>query len=190
MSTETGKSIVLIGRGITMPQNIKAKFEIRDEDFQVAIELDVKATQMSGQRPGRLICERLAVTSLPPGGPVTFRTLSRIPVAELIRLAGVNEWQKLDSTGGSKVTSTKRVRMSDAMVKQLRAEGPSDETLGWVALTYTLALIFGDSPTRAVEKAFSTHEGDLPQSTAGRWVSLARRRGFLGPSEGPGKVAG
>lgn len=67
-------------------------------------------------------------------------------------------------------------------VERMRAAGPTDETLGWVAKVYTLALATGDRPTKAVKEVF-----ELAQSTAGQWVARARERGFLGPAE-PGKA--
>jgi len=30
----------------------------------------------------------------------------------------------------------------------------------------------------------------LSHSTAARWIRLARQKGYLGPSEGPGRAAG
>ena len=70
------------------------------------------------------------------------------------------------------------------MPSDVAAAGPTDEALWWVAHIYRLALVKGDAPTKRYELMA------LPTSTAGRWVTLARQRGFLGPAEGPGKAGG
>lgn len=52
--------------------------------------------------------------------------------------------------------------------------GPTPETLRWVARLYALALLLGDAPTRRVAEGLQ-----VPRSTAGRWVTRARDRGYL-----------
>jgi hypothetical protein len=67
----------------------------------------------------------------------------------------------------------------------LREEGPTDRVLQWVAHLYRFAMAVSLNPAQQVEIAL-----DLSHSTASRWVRLARQKGYLGPSEGPGKAAG
>ena len=75
--------------------------------------------------------------------------------------------------------------MYPAIAARLRENGPTTETLEWVAYLYRLGLLRGDPPTKLVEQAIA-----IPRSTAGRWVAAARAAGLLGQSEGAGKVGG
>jgi transposase len=56
-------------------------------------------------------------------------------------------------------------------------KGPTDQALRMVGAVYRIAYLMGEPPTRAVAQTFQ-----VPRSTAGRWVHLARERGFLGPA--------
>lgn len=67
----------------------------------------------------------------------------------------------------------------------LREEGPTDRTLQWVAHLYLYAMALAMNPAKEVEDRLK-----LSHSTAGRWIRLARQKGYLGPSEGPGRAAG
>lgn len=69
--------------------------------------------------------------------------------------------------------------------EKCRAAGPVPETLGWVATLYRSAVATGDAPTKTIRDVFG-----ISQSTAGAWVARARKEGFLGESEGPGKAGG
>ena len=63
--------------------------------------------------------------------------------------------------------------------------GLDDESLRIAASIYQVAYLIGDPPTRKVETLL-----DLPRSTAGRWVTEARKRGYLSAARGPGKAGG
>ena len=84
---------------------------------------------------------------------------------------------------GSMTLSSRQ--LTDELVERFKREGPTDEALWWASHLYRLAVIVNDPPTKSVEEAL-----DLPRSTAGRWLALARKRGFLGASEGRGKTGG
>lgn len=56
--------------------------------------------------------------------------------------------------------------------------GPTEEALRRAAWVYRTAHLMGLPPTESVSQDL-----DLPRSTAGRWVSMARQRGFLGKAE-------
>jgi hypothetical protein len=64
-------------------------------------------------------------------------------------------------------------------------EGPTDRTLQWVAHLYHYGLAISLKPAKVVEERL-----ELPHGTAARWIRLARQKGYLGPSEGPGRPAG
>ena len=67
----------------------------------------------------------------------------------------------------------------------LTEEGPTDRVLQWVAHLYHYGLAISFTPAKVVEDQL-----ELPHGTAARWIRLAREKGYLGPSEGPGKAAG
>jgi hypothetical protein len=69
--------------------------------------------------------------------------------------------------------------------KGLAKEGPTDRALQWVAHLYLYAMAISMNPAKTVEERLK-----LSHSTAARWIRLARQKGYLGPSEGPGRAAG
>ena len=68
--------------------------------------------------------------------------------------------------------------------KNLRQEGPTDRALRWTAHLYRCAMAVWLNPAVQIEKQLK-----LSHSTAARWIRLARQKGYLGPSEGPGRAA-
>lgn len=129
---------------------------------------------------GRYIATEVCVRQRDGGPPVTGEAIRRVPVANIIRrsLPGAVTWVADKSDGVIRSTDA-------AMPENVTAHGPTDEALTWVARAYRLALLLDMPPTKEVEASIG-----LPRSTAGRWVALARERGFLGPSEGAGKAGG
>jgi hypothetical protein len=67
----------------------------------------------------------------------------------------------------------------------LREEGPTDRALQWVAHMYHYGMAVSMKPAKVVEETLKLSHG-----TAVRWIRLARQKGYLGPSEGPGRPAG
>jgi hypothetical protein len=67
----------------------------------------------------------------------------------------------------------------------LREEGPTGRALQWVAHLYHYGMAVSMKPAKVVEETLKLSHG-----TAVRWVRLARQKGYLGPSEGPGRPAG
>lgn len=57
---------------------------------------------------------------------------------------------------------------------QIRAQGPSEDSLRWVARRYAHSRALGGNPNK-----FVMHHFDIPQRTATRWIASARARGFL-----------
>lgn len=55
----------------------------------------------------------------------------------------------------------------------------------WVAHFYRLGYAISYGPTKQVAESLG-----LKRSTAGRWVGMARERGYLEPAEEPGKAGG
>jgi hypothetical protein len=65
-------------------------------------------------------------------------------------------------------------REEPADLLELGEAGPTTETLKAVARVYRTGMLLGDAPTQRVATAFG-----VPRSTAGRWVTRSRDRGFL-----------
>jgi hypothetical protein len=136
---------------------------------------------------GRLTARSVKVAQRPDGPPVTGEALRQVPVAWLVRHSLETTPQSPFGPGfgqepGKRFEMVLFGMLEPEDVQRMRAAGPTDETLEWVARTYTLALAVGDRPTKAVKEVF-----EIAQSTAGQWVARARDRGFLGTAE-PGKA--
>jgi hypothetical protein len=93
--------------------------------------------------------------------------LSTPPSSAVLRDEAYERLLESDTEGHSSQSLQTRRRMSDA----LSAE---------IATIYRDAWEAGDNPTQAV-----AHYYQKPYSTASRWVGEARKRGHLGPADGP-----
>lgn len=118
------------------------------------------------------------------GEPVNSEALRSVPVAELVRYAGaaVHYIKERQEQGGMTIEAAWPSEEDGAYVARHRLD---DETLPIVARIYWVAYLIRDPPTQKVEKLLN-----LPRSTAGRWVSAARKGGFLAEAGGPGKAGG
>ncbi len=116
---------------------------------------------------GRMVCRELVVQRLPGGPPVTSEGLHAIPVRRLIRNGVYRFLMDVNASGARELLQRDPA--------ELRAAGPTEESLRVVAYVYRLAYLASDPPVVAVAQHFG-----LPRSTAGRWVQRARAGGFLG----------
>lgn len=57
---------------------------------------------------------------------------------------------------------------------RMKADGPTDETLLWVARLYAASRSYGQAPNKSVVGYF-----DINQRTATRWIAKARKAGLL-----------
>ncbi len=169
VSSQPGPFVSVVP-GLSAPACFTAmvtEFEPYDLDLEVAVV------------EGRFVCTGFEARRAPGGAAVTTEGLRRIPVATLVRLAAQKVAMRVEP--GSGVATHEPMQFEDA--RQLAAAGPTDATLQYVAFHYQLAYALGDGPTMAVQERLG-----LARSTAGRWVDMARRRGFLGAAERPGKA--
>ncbi len=146
------------------------------------VRLDVEGTEAAGGATGRFVCRVLTVDDPATGLPVTTEGLRGIPVATILA-DQARGW--VFAVGGGECASTDPSQLTAQDYAAMRAAGPTPRTLAAVAAIYRLALVVDGKPTLTVEQIFG-----VPKPTAGRWVALARERGHLGPSEGPGKAGG
>lgn len=151
-------------------------------DYDVTIQIE--AQPYNEEHAGRFVCSDLRVTRRPDGPPVTLAGIRSIGVGDLTAKLGAGHVMTAEPTADGGIRLVDKV-LTEEVVARVKADGPTDDTLRWVAHLYRLAVVVGNGPRKAVEEALS-----LPRATAGRWIALARERGFLGPSEGQGKAGG
>lgn len=105
-------------------------------------------------------------------GAVTGTLLRTVPVAEASMIAASNALMESGkTTDGSLKTVLKYAQKNG---KQMGADGPTSETLKWVALIYSIGDLIGDAPVVNVREIFG-----VPPRTATHWVKLARERGHF-----------
>jgi hypothetical protein len=150
--------------GVKVAPRFTATFE-RDRDDDPPYEGEFTAEFVDGRyEVAELTCRRVE-----DGEPITGEGLRRLPIGYMLALAASNyilEGRRIE--GASEWTPFMGASPGDAK------DGPTDDALRRVAIVYQLNLACGLAPTRAVEVTF-----ELPRSTAGRWIAMARERGFL-----------
>lgn len=157
---------------------IESPLQVEETDVQgYDVELVVAA------QGGRLVAQQVTVSQRKGGPPVTVEGIRNMPIAALTRTAA-HQLREVEERSEGVYALTERAVSREA-IRQAVAAGPTDDTLELVAYIYRYANVVGDPPAKSVEKAF-----ELTRSKTGRWIALARERGFLGPSEGPGRAAG
>ena len=153
--------------------------------------MDVTATVTWSDEIGHLIVSRLDVRQPEGGDPITGESIRQLALHQFVRRSViVSVLAGLTPGGWSHPPGSTEERAAFGLipteqVEQCRAAGPVAETLKWVALLYRAALAMDDAPTKTVREVFG-----ISQSTAGAWVAAARKQGYLGESEGPGKARG
>lgn len=121
---------------------------------------------------GRLVCDALECQRRTDGPILTTEGLRKIPVKRLIREGAF----RVVGRGAEKIKDQILVSQTFSWLPtDIAKHGPTDDAMGAVAMIYRVAHALGDPPTTAVAEVLS-----LSRSTAGRWVTTARRKGFLG----------
>jgi hypothetical protein len=136
----------------------------------------------------QLVVSRIDVRQPEGGDPITTEALRQIAVHQIARRSLIESVKSGLTPGGRVEIGQERAAfglITREQVEQCRAAGPVSETLEWVALLYRAGFAMGDGPTKTVREVFG-----ISQSTAGAWVGAARKQGYLGESEGPGKAGG
>jgi hypothetical protein len=150
--------------------------------------MDVTATVTWSDELGHLVVSRLDVRQPEGGDPITGESIRQLALHQFVRRSVIVSVKSGLTPGATVETGQERAAFGlipTEQVEQCRAAGPVTETLKWVALLYQAALATDDAPTKTVREVFG-----ISQSTAGAWVATARKQGYLGESEGPGKARG
>jgi len=136
--------------------------DVEPIDHTVVMDLDVV--------DDRLVCTRIEV-EMPDGGtPVTTEVLRRIPVGRYIREAAATGLLVLEVDRNDRSKAHPFVPPS----RDFAEYGMSDEVLREVARLYHWALATGEAPLGLLEREY-----DIPRAKASRWISTARRRGYV-----------
>lgn len=150
--------------------------------------MDITATVTWSDELRHLVVSRIDVRQPEGGEPITAESLRHIAVLALARRsisASVDSGLTPSTARTVSRTGAPSGLITAEQAQRCRTAGPVRETLEYVALLYRAALAIGDPPTKTVRVMFG-----ISQSTAGAWVAAARKQGYLGESEGPGKARG
>lgn len=169
-----GAARVELAPGVRGPERASGTFTPDDDEFAYVVELSVVFSD------GRYVVDKMVCTQVEGGRPVDSIGLRLLPIAKLVTHTVLPYiWQRdAEQQGSTKLTPFDGVSPDDA------ADGPTDDALRKVALVYSVSYACGQPPAKRVTEVFR-----LARSTAGRWVTMARERGFLGPTT-PGRAGG
>lgn len=140
-------------------------------EYTVVMSLDVV--------DGRLACTSCTLQMKPGGPPVTAEALRRIPVGRYLREAadsGLTVWE-VDAA------DPRMTHVFEPPPRDFAEGGMTDDVLREVARLYHWALATGDAPLGLLEREYG-----IPRGKASRWISVARRRGFVKDDAGPDTV--
>lgn len=150
--------------GVGVPATMTADVTGPELPFDLTVTVTLES--------GRFVCERLACARKQSGPPITTLRIRQVPVAAIAHQVANACLVHVDGESPEQAVITP---FSWEEVRHAAEQGPTDETLRGVALLYRFAYASWKPPAKAV-----MDELGLPRSTAGRWISMARRRGYLG----------
>jgi len=137
----------------------------------------------------RYICHELTVYRSvvgQPSGPVTTEILrQQVQIEQMIRINVLVNYPDRPPTMRELDNPDGREPWGYTVPDGLTDHGPTDRVLRWVAHFYRLGYATSFGATKSVQESLK-----VPRSTAGRWISMARQKGYLGPAEGQGKAGG
>jgi hypothetical protein len=132
---------------------------------------------------GRFVVDQLTIKRRADGPPVTTEGIREIPIAAFLRLAVESNIMHVGPTIREGNTSRWELTWASPLSERAKSGGgPNEDDLRTVAAVYQVAYATGGAPTKTVMDRFG-----LSRSTTSRWISLARKRGLLGPAT-PGKA--
>lgn len=135
-------------------------------------------------------CASVRATSPDGGKPVTLAALRQIALTPFVKHAFSHAFVTLaikDHATRADFEPNEYVfwgLLNTRDRDRLKAAGPTDETLRWVALLYRVAVAVDEPPAKSIQGGFR-----VSLRTASNWVAAARRAGYLGPSDSTGKAA-
>jgi hypothetical protein len=150
-----GKSKVHVGGGVYAP----ARIHVTDDQLS-PLNLDVAITADLALDGRRYVVDEMTFKRRPDGAPVTGEMIRKIPVHSVLQFAVLSE--------------VDMHLLSPDLLRRIRAEGPTNETLAVVAQLYILAELGGVPPAKNVCSILG-----VPIGTANNWIRRAKDRGHL-----------
>jgi hypothetical protein len=158
----TELELVHVGAGLYAPPAIWVEATDTELPLDISAELVLDGF--------RYVVGKLTASQREGGAAVTGEALRAIPVQTLVRGA-VADRVRLRVNG-----EQTDVVLPHEERKRLADNGPTDETLTWVARIYLTAELASDPPAKAVKEAMG-----IPTSTAGYWIRRAKDKGLMDP---------
>lgn len=157
--------------GYALPKRFTATLD--DATLPYVVDLAVKASTEGVE------CRSVTFGARDTGEPISARALRAIPIAVCIRLATAAAAMKIERLrdGGAKLSPPAGLETPFVLARPVDKR-MSDAHLREVARVYEDADM---NPTRAVELHWEAMRQPISYPTAARWVSEARKRGFLKP---------
>jgi hypothetical protein len=159
---------VELAPGIVTVRRIEAAVTADEVDFEMHVVVEFDGTRY---RCTELTCRQ------PDGksAPITTEGLREVAVAEIVAAVAYSGAALFErgTTGKGAVTFTPF--RGDNVRAAIEAGGPTDDVLQAVAFLYRFGFALGSAPTKYVQGSLK-----IPRSTAGRWIAMARERGYLG----------
>ncbi len=169
-----GSRPVEIGPATALPREFTASFTFpKDHTFEMDIAVEHTTP----------VCNQLRVIRNPERGPLTGTELRRVPLASWLELVCREAALRVEeaSPGGVAMSpASAEEQVAAARASRRHRNAMTDELLREVANAHQSRDPETDarSPVEVVRDAFH-----VSPSTAHRYVSLARKRGFLPPKE-------
>lgn len=145
--------------------------EIDGQRYNLHLELD-----MTGEGIKPVSFQLFAQDESPALSGTTLRQIKLTALTQQVLVHSVQSGKiKTSSTYEVIIDSDGLVtELSDDKIREIREQGPTDESLRWVANFYNLGQLLGLPPARQVELNLG-----LPRTTASKWVRRARGKGLL-----------
>ena len=143
-----------------------ANIAVRDEPG-IDVDLDIKVSY--DPFVGRSVADSIHFVRRAAGGGVNTVAIRAVPIQEYLRALRGNVYY-----GVLPEAKLMPGALPGGFVAQIREDGPSAESLRWVARIYTVAEVFNQPPGQAVREQLG-----MPTPTASVWIRRARDRGIL-----------
>lgn len=153
---------VHVGGGVYAPVTI----DVADEQLG-SLALEVAITAKLALDGRRYVVNEMTFTRRPDGPPVTGEVIRRVPVHTVLQFAMLTEVEMFRDGVSS-------VLLPPELLRRVRADGPTDETLAVVAQLYIFAELAGDPPAKNVSAVLG-----IPISTANNWIRRSKDRGYF-----------
>ena len=147
----------------------------------LAVEVDVVP------EGGRLVIDCVRASRGSDGRPVTLAALRQVALKPFLKLAMSNAFVTLAVKEGAALQRALTDEYKGDVFwglldindrDRLKAQGPTDETLRWVALLSRVVLALEDPPVKSLAGGLG-----VSLRTASNWVSAARAAGYLTDKE-------